>query len=112
MHFLATMTLAYIAFNPSLRAVFGRTFRLFPLPFPIPGPIAIAGGGFVVTALAGVFDGIWHTAFGLDETLWSFVEGKPVVNHWTTSKDVPAKTELSDRMSKDLNLSWSRLAKD
>ncbi|OLC53735.1 MAG: hypothetical protein AUH85_13470 [Chloroflexi bacterium 13_1_40CM_4_68_4] len=72
MHFLATMTLAYIAFTPSLRAVFGRTFRLFPLPFPVPGPIALAGGGFVVTALAGVFDGIWHTVFGLDETLWSF----------------------------------------
>src|SRR6267142_4173765 len=72
MHFLATMTLAYIAFTPSLRAVFGRTFNLFPLPFPIPGPIGIAGGGFVITALAGVFDGIWHTAFGLDETLWSF----------------------------------------
>ena len=38
----------------------------------------------------------------LDSYLWSFVEGKPVVNHWTTSKDVPAKTELSDRMSKAL----------
>ena len=38
----------------------------------------------------------------LDAYLWSFVEGKPVVNHWTTSKDVPAKTELSDRMSKAL----------
>jgi hypothetical protein len=72
MHFLATMTLAYVAFSPSLRAVFGPAFRLFPLPFPVPGPIALAGGGFVVTALAGMFDGIWHTAFGLDETLWSF----------------------------------------
>jgi DNA-3-methyladenine glycosylase I len=38
----------------------------------------------------------------LDAYLWSFVEGKPMVNHWTTSKDVPAKTELSDRMSKAL----------
>jgi DNA-3-methyladenine glycosylase I len=38
----------------------------------------------------------------LDAYLWPFVEGKPVVNHWTTSKDVPAKTELSDRMSKAL----------
>ena len=38
----------------------------------------------------------------LDAYLWSFVEGKPVVNHWTSSKDVPAKTELSDRMSKAL----------
>jgi hypothetical protein len=72
MHFLATMTLAYVAFTPSLRAVFGATFRLPPLPFPVPGPIALAGGGFVITAIAGVFDGIWHTAFGLDETLWSF----------------------------------------
>jgi hypothetical protein len=72
MHFLATMTLAYVAFTPSLRAVFGPAFRLFPLPFPVPGPIALAGGGFVVTALAGMFDAIWHTAFGLDETGWSF----------------------------------------
>src|SRR5262245_61517952 len=71
-HFIATLTLAYIAFTPSLRAVFGPSFRLWPLPFPIPGPIAIAGGGFIVTALAGIFDAIWHTAFGLDETLWSF----------------------------------------
>ena len=38
----------------------------------------------------------------LDAYLWSFVEGKPLVNHWTSSKDVPAKTELSDRMSKAL----------
>jgi len=38
----------------------------------------------------------------LDTYLWSFVEGKPLVNHWTTSKEVPAKTELSDRMSKAL----------
>ncbi|HUQ41247.1 MAG TPA: hypothetical protein VM052_01980 [Candidatus Limnocylindrales bacterium] len=72
MHLLATLTLAYVAFTPSLRARFGATFRLWPLPFPVPGPIAIAGGGFVVTALAGLFDGIWHTAFGLDETGWSF----------------------------------------
>jgi len=72
MHFCATMTLAYVAFSPQLRQHFGEAFRLFPLPFPVPGPIAIAGGGFVVTALAGVCDGIWHTLFGLDETGWSF----------------------------------------
>jgi len=38
----------------------------------------------------------------LDAYLWSFVDGKPLVNHWRTSKEVPAKTELSDRMSKAL----------
>jgi DNA-3-methyladenine glycosylase I len=38
----------------------------------------------------------------LNAYLWSFVEGKPVVNRWTTRIEVPAKTELSDRMSKAL----------
>jgi hypothetical protein len=72
MHFLATLTLMWITFMPDLRTQFGRAFRLFPFPFPVPGAIAIAGGGFVITAIAGVFDAIWHTTFGLDETAWSF----------------------------------------
>ncbi len=37
---------------------------------------------------------------GLDGYLWSFVDGKPLLNRWKTSSDVPASTELSDRMSK------------
>jgi hypothetical protein len=72
MHLCATLTLAYIAFTPDLRRWFGDAFVLPPFRFPMPGPIALAGGGFVVTGLAGFFDGIWHTTFGLDETLWSF----------------------------------------
>jgi hypothetical protein len=72
MHFLATLTLLWITFMPDLRAQFGRAFRIAPLPFAVPGAIAIAGGGFVVTAIAGLFDAIWHSTFGLDETAWSF----------------------------------------
>jgi len=34
--------------------------------------------------------------------LWSFTDGKPVVNAWRTLAELPARTELSDRMSKDL----------
>ena len=43
-------------------------------------------------------------AQGMDfaEYVWSFVEGKPIVNHWQTLAEVPAKTALSDRFSKDL----------
>jgi DNA-3-methyladenine glycosylase I len=37
----------------------------------------------------------------LDSYLWAFVDGKPQVNHWP-SGERPAKTELSDRISKDL----------
>jgi DNA-3-methyladenine glycosylase I len=37
-----------------------------------------------------------------DKYFWSFVSGKPVVNHWQSLSEVPPKTELSDKMSKDL----------
>jgi DNA-3-methyladenine glycosylase I len=51
--------------------------------------------GNAITALAVV------EKFGsLDGYLWSFVDGSAMVNRWETSVDVPASTELSDRMSK------------
>ncbi|MEH7222760.1 DNA-3-methyladenine glycosylase I [Bacillus sp. JJ1566] len=34
--------------------------------------------------------------------IWSFVEGKPIKNHFKTLDAVPATTEISDRLSKDL----------
>jgi DNA-3-methyladenine glycosylase I len=34
--------------------------------------------------------------------IWSFVDGKPLMNHFKELKDLPAKTEISDKMSKDL----------
>jgi DNA-3-methyladenine glycosylase I len=34
--------------------------------------------------------------------IWSFVGGKPIQNHFKELADVPAKTDLSDRLSKDL----------
>jgi DNA-3-methyladenine glycosylase I len=37
-----------------------------------------------------------------DQYLWSFVNRKPVINGPTASSGVPARTELSDRISKDL----------
>lgn len=36
----------------------------------------------------------------LDAWLWSFVEGRPIVNRWCEAALVPARTALSDRMSK------------
>jgi DNA-3-methyladenine glycosylase I len=36
----------------------------------------------------------------LDAYLWSFVDGKPLVNRWAESGSVPASTPLSDGMSK------------
>ena len=34
--------------------------------------------------------------------LWGWVDGKPLVNRPRTTADLPARTELSDRLSKDL----------
>ena len=37
-----------------------------------------------------------------DKFIWSYVDGEPIVNHPKTSADVPATSELSDRISRDL----------
>ena len=37
-----------------------------------------------------------------DDYLWDFVDGRPVVNRRKTLGEIPASTELSDRLSKDL----------
>jgi len=37
-----------------------------------------------------------------DAYLWRFVDGKPIVNHRKSMKEVPPSTKISDAMSKDL----------
>lgn len=34
--------------------------------------------------------------------IWSFVDGNPIINHPETLNDVPATTEISDALAKDL----------
>jgi DNA-3-methyladenine glycosylase I len=41
-----------------------------------------------------------HGSF--DAYIWSFVDGEPIVNCFKKLADLPAKTELSDRMSKQM----------
>lgn len=37
-----------------------------------------------------------------DEYIWRFVDGKPIVNRFKSMEDIPAKTELSGTISKEL----------
>jgi len=37
-----------------------------------------------------------------DSYQWRFVEGKPVINRYKSMKEVPARTKISDALSKDL----------
>ena len=39
---------------------------------------------------------------GFSALLWEPLGGKPLVNHWRTTKEVPAETQLSRAISKDL----------
>ena len=39
---------------------------------------------------------------GLDAYFWSFVEGRPIRNAWRDIAQVPARTALSDRISRDM----------
>ena len=46
---------------------------------------------------------IFHYEFGsFSKYIWEFVDGKPIVNHPKNLKDVPATTEISDLLAKDL----------
>lgn len=37
-----------------------------------------------------------------DAFIWQFTEGKPIVNQWQRVENIPSRTELSDRLSKQL----------
>jgi DNA-3-methyladenine glycosylase I len=39
---------------------------------------------------------------GFSQLVWGFVDGKPIVNRRRTLSDVPARTDLSKRLSKEL----------
>jgi DNA-3-methyladenine glycosylase I len=45
---------------------------------------------------------IQETTDGFANYLWSFVDGVPLVNRWTSTSQVPAETAESRAMSKDL----------
>ncbi|MCY0876808.1 MAG: DNA-3-methyladenine glycosylase I [Firmicutes bacterium] len=36
------------------------------------------------------------------EYMWGFTDGRRILNHWRHAEEVPARTELSDRFSRDL----------
>jgi DNA-3-methyladenine glycosylase I len=37
-----------------------------------------------------------------DKYIWSFVDGKPIVNKWKDTSHIPATSDVSDTISKDL----------
>lgn len=54
----------------------------------------------IVNAFA--FEEVQKEFGSFNNYLWGFVDNKPVINQRKAMKDIPASTELSDRISKDL----------
>jgi DNA-3-methyladenine glycosylase I len=53
---------------------------------------------------ARLFSGVAEEFGSFDSYIWSFVGGKPIVNHWKSIQDIPAETEESKKMSRSLSL--------
>ena len=53
-------------------------------------------------ASARVWLDMMETGPGFSAFLWDFVEGKPIVNHYKTTDEMPAETALSRTVSKEL----------
>ena len=51
---------------------------------------------------AKVFIRIQEEFGSFDQYIWAFVNGEQIVNQWKTLSEVPAKTPLSEKISKDL----------
>lgn len=45
---------------------------------------------------------LYKSGTTLSKFVWSFVDDKPIVNHFATLKDLPAQTDLSKALSKGL----------
>jgi len=53
-------------------------------------------------ANARAFLGVQREFGSFDGSLWGFVGGKPRVNHWRSTAPLPARTEMSDALSREL----------
>ncbi len=51
---------------------------------------------------AKVFIAIQQEFGSFSDYIWGFVNGKPIQNHFKNISEIPAKTALSDKISKDL----------
>lgn len=57
---------------------------------------------FSVRKNAIVFINIQKEFSSFDKYIWNFVDNKPIINCFSTISQIPAKTEISDKISKDL----------
>ncbi|MFZ4507682.1 MAG: DNA-3-methyladenine glycosylase I [Fimbriimonas sp.] len=91
---------AYLGFDPATVAAFGDddVARLLADPGIIRNRSKVAASIGNARAFLAI-----QAEFGsFDAYVWGFVGGAPLVNRWARLDELPAKTEISDALSKDL----------
>ncbi|MBM4177796.1 MAG: DNA-3-methyladenine glycosylase I [Ignavibacteria bacterium] len=91
---------AYRDFRPEHVACFGESdvTRLLSNPGIIRNQAKIKAS--ITNAQA--FLTVKNEFGSFDEYIWGFVDGRPVINAFRNLSELPARTDLSDRISKDL----------
>ncbi len=92
--------LAFSGFDPAVVAAYGNreTEELMQNSHIIRNRLKINA----TIENAGCFLRIQREFGSFDNYIWSFVNHKPIVNHYTELKQIPARTQLSDEISEDL----------
>src|SRR3984957_494355 len=91
---------AFARFDPRRVARFGaeRKARLLQNPGIVRNRLKIDS----TVSNARAFLAVQREFGSFDRFLWAFVDGQPVVNRLRATQGLPARTELSDRISKEL----------
>jgi hypothetical protein len=69
---ISGLLVASIAAVPKLRVWFGSSVRAPIFRWEMAGTLVFLGAGLIAISIDLIEDAFWHTAFGLDETQWSF----------------------------------------
>src|SRR5579859_7864898 len=72
MTMISGLLVAGIAAVPKLRVWFGPAVRAPIFRWQMAGTLVFLGAGLIALSIDLMVDNFWHTAFGLDETQWSF----------------------------------------
>ena len=91
---------AFAGFDPTAVARFGgsEVERLLADPGIVRNRSKVASA----VRNAAAFLGVREEFGGFDAYIWRFVDGRPIRNAWRRPEEIPARTPLSDALSKDL----------
>lgn len=95
-----TIRAAFDNFDPEKVAAYGEA----DIERLLGDPGIIRSRAKINAAIGGarIFLSMKENGESFSDYLWKYTGGTPIQNHWTSMKDVPAKTALSETIAKDL----------